>query len=126
MSEERLKEIKDYADFKMKLVLNEEKYIDIKVIKELYNEVIRLREKLEISQDNEESYRLEMQDITKCLGLDEFTLFDDVKEYASNLQTRIDKALDLIEDIRFKEHYTRDEILLPIHNVLIVKDNERR
>ena len=44
MSEERLKEIKDYADFKMKLGLNEEKYIDVKLIKELYNEVVRLRE----------------------------------------------------------------------------------
>lgn len=53
MSEERLKEIKDYIDFKMKLGLNEEKYIDIKLIKELYNEVIRLREIIKKQEKNE-------------------------------------------------------------------------
>lgn len=53
---------------------------------ELENKITNLQEKLKVSQTNEETYRLEMQDITKILGLDEHTTFDEVKEYATNLQ----------------------------------------
>ena len=62
MSEERLKEIKDYADFEMKLVLNEEKYIDVKLIKELYNEVIKLREENSQLDDIRNANYLSWQD----------------------------------------------------------------
>jgi len=48
--------------------------------------ITNLQEKLEVSETNEETYRLEMLDITKCLGLDEDTIFDEVKEKATNLQ----------------------------------------
>ena len=60
----------------------------------LYNYITNLQEKLKVSQTNEETYRLEMQDITKILGLDEHTTFDEVKEYATNLQERNEKAIE--------------------------------
>ena len=52
----------------------------------LLDYITNLQEELDISQTNEETYRLEMLDITKILGLDEHTTFDEVKEYATNLQ----------------------------------------
>ena len=58
--------------------------------------ITNLQEKLEVAQDNEESYRLEMQDITKALALDEHTLFDDVKDYATNLQQENQELNDSI------------------------------
>ena len=45
-----------------------------------------LKEKLLVTQTNEETFRLEMEDITKILGLDEYTIFDDVKAYAKSLK----------------------------------------
>lgn len=55
-------------------------------IKILLDYITNLQEQLEVSQTNEETYRLEMKDITKILGLDEHTTFDEVKECATNLQ----------------------------------------
>lgn len=49
----------------------------------------QLKEDLRVSQSNEETYELEMQEITKILGLDEHTLFDDVKDYAKQLKEKI-------------------------------------
>lgn len=46
----------------------------------------QLKEQLLVTQTNEETFRLEMEDITKTLGLDEDTIFDDVKVYARNLK----------------------------------------
>lgn len=46
----------------------------------------QLQEKLLVSQTNEETFRLEMKDITKTLGLDEDILFDDVKVYVRSLK----------------------------------------
>ena len=46
----------------------------------------QLKEQLLVSQTNEETFRLEMEDITKTLGLDEDTIFDDVKAYARSLK----------------------------------------
>lgn len=45
----------------------------------LLQENKQLKEQLLVSQTNEETFRLEMEDITKILGLDVNTLFDDVK-----------------------------------------------
>ena len=52
-------------------------------------EIERLKEKLEVAISNEETYRLEMLDITKSLGLEEETLFDDVKDKAERLNNII-------------------------------------
>lgn len=49
-------------------------------------EIHQLKEKLLVSQTNEETFRLEMEDITQTLGLDEDTLFDDVKAYVRSLK----------------------------------------
>ena len=51
----------------------------------------QLKEDLRVSQSNEETYELEMQEITKILGLDEHTLFDDVKDYAKQLKEEIEE-----------------------------------
>ena len=45
-----------------------------------------LKEQLLVTQTNEETFRLEMKDITQTLGLDEDTIFDDVKTYARSLK----------------------------------------
>lgn len=46
-----------------------------------------LKKQLECSQTNEETYYLEIQDITKILlGFSEDTIFDEVKQYASKLK----------------------------------------
>lgn len=45
-----------------------------------------LKEKLLVTQTNEETFRLEMEDITRALGLNEDTLFDDVKASVRNLK----------------------------------------
>ena len=46
----------------------------------------KLKEQLLVAQTNEETFRLEMEDITKILGLDEDTIFDDVKAYVRSLK----------------------------------------
>ena len=46
----------------------------------------QLKEQLLATQTNEETFRLEMEDITRILGLDEDTIFDDVKTYARSLK----------------------------------------
>ena len=54
--------------------------------KKVYLENKQLKEQLLVAQTNEETFRLEMEDITKILGLDENTLFDDVKVYVRSLK----------------------------------------
>lgn len=46
----------------------------------------QLKEQLLVAQTNEETFRLEMKDVTKALGLDENTIFDDVKVRVRNLK----------------------------------------
>ena len=48
-----------------------------------------LKEQLLVTKTNEETFRLEMEDITRALGLAEDTLFDDVKAYARSLKENI-------------------------------------
>ena len=57
-----------------------------KCIDELQQENKQLKEQLLVAQTNEETFRLEMEDITIILGLDEDTIFDDVKTYARSLK----------------------------------------
>lgn len=59
------------------------------IIKLLQKENEQLKEKLLVTQTNEETFRLEMENITKILGLDEDTIFDDVKSYARNLKNNM-------------------------------------
>lgn len=61
----------------------------------------QLKEQLLVAQTNEETFRLEMEDITRALGLDEDTLFDDVKTYARSLKDNWNKLKDYI----VKEYY---------------------
>lgn len=56
----------------------------------------RLKEQLLVAQTNEETFRLEMEDITLILGLDEDTIFDDVKVYARNLKDNWNKLKEYI------------------------------
>lgn len=60
-------------------------------------EIERLNKELEVAKTNEETYRLEMLDITKRLGLDELTLFDDVKDKAERLNNIIEEVREYIE-----------------------------
>ena len=61
----------------------------------------QLKEQLLVTQDNEETFRLEMEDITQTLGLDEDTLFDDVKAYARSLKDNWNKLKKWL----YEEHY---------------------
>ena len=56
------------------------------LIEQLQQENKKLKEQLLVAKTNEETFRLEMEDITKTLGLDEDTIFDDVKTYARSLK----------------------------------------
>ena len=55
-------------------------------IEVLQQENKQLKEQLLATQTNEETFRLEMEDITRILGLDEDIIFDDVKTYARSLK----------------------------------------
>lgn len=87
-------EIKEILDFWKRECIEKDLYFEInpEKSKSLYDYITNLQEKLKVSQTNEETYRLEMQDITKILGLDEHTTFDEVKEYATNLQEDLEKV----------------------------------
>lgn len=73
----------------------------IKEIEQLQQENKQLKEQLLVTQTNEETFRLEMEDITKTLGLDEDTIFDDVKAYARSLKDNWNKLKEFI----VKEYY---------------------
>lgn len=63
---------------------------------QLQQENKQLKEQLSVSQTNEETFRLEMVDITKILGLDEDTIFDDVKAYVRSLKDNWNKLKEYI------------------------------
>lgn len=76
----------------MEIVMNEnikiEQFIEM-ILRDyikLLQENKQLKEQLLVAQTNEETFRLEMEDITKILGLDENTLFDDVKLCVKSLK----------------------------------------
>jgi len=70
---------------------------------ELRNENKQLKEQLLVAQTNKETFRLEMEDITETLGLDENTLFDDVKVYARSLKENWDKLKEYIRKTKLNE-----------------------
>lgn len=90
------------------------KYIELK------EENKKLKEQLLVAQTNEETFRLEMKDITKTLGLDEDTLFDDVKVYARGLKDNWNKTKEFIkylEDKRKKILFSFNTDGIPIIEV---------
>lgn len=115
MNEDEMKIAHELIDILDQCLLGNEIILSRNRMKQLLDLITNLQEKLKVSQTNEETYRLEMQDITKCLGLKEDTIFDEVKEYATNLQEKYDKAL---EDSVKETHK-----LMAIRKYL--KDNER-
>ena len=77
------------------------KYYHNDCIENLEKQNKQLKEQLLVSQTNEETFRLEMVDITKILGLDEHTIFDDVKAYVKSLKdnwNKLKKDLELVVD----------------------------
>lgn len=73
------------------------------IIKSLQQENKQLKEQLLVAQTNEETFRLEMEDIAETLGLDENTLFDDVKIYARSLKENWDKLKEYIRKTKLNE-----------------------
>ena len=89
MEEELLQEL-SYHDRKeeielMKSLAEEDKTYLINQIILKNRKLDQLERQLQATETNEETYRLEMQEITKIFGLDEHTIFDEVKEYARKL-----------------------------------------
>lgn len=68
------------------------------LIEQLQQENKKLKEQLLVAHTNEETFRLEMEDITKALGLDKDTLFDDVKVYARSLKDNWDKLKEYLHN----------------------------
>lgn len=78
---------------------------------QLQQENRQLKEQLLVAQTNEETFRLEMEDITKILGLDEDTLFDDVKAYARSLKDNWNKLKEFMK----KEYDYLDKYSTPAY-----------
>ena len=92
------KKVKEFLD-------NSSNYEVIEYITNLQQENKQLKEQLLVAQTNEETFRLEMKDITKTLGLDENTIFDDVKVYARSLKDNWNKLKEIAKSkSSFKKH----------------------
>ena len=87
---EEIKEILEELENMYEISELEEQVNNINEIRDyiinLQQENKQLKEQLLATQTNEETFRLEMEDITRILGLDEDTIFDDVKTYARSLK----------------------------------------
>ena len=89
------------------------------VVEIVQQENKELKEQLLVTQTNEETFRLEMKDITQTLGLDEDTIFDDVKAFVRSLEVEnqkykevIDKAIEYLEQpYRDNFDYSKSQIL---------------
>lgn len=80
-------ELKKQLEERTKMNKNVNVYsFNTKMLIKLLQENKQLKEQLLVAQTNEETFRLEMEDITKILGLDENTLFDDVKVCVKSLK----------------------------------------
>lgn len=74
---------------------------------ELQQENKQLKEQLLVAQTNEETFRLEMEDITRALGLTEDTIFDDVKSYARSLKDNWNKLKEWVN--KYYDYYTNEK-----------------
>ena len=80
-------------------------------IDKLQQENRQLKEQLSVAQTNEETFRLEMEDITKTLELDENTLFDDVKVYARSLKDNWNKLKEWLNNFHKSSEFEQWEIV---------------
>lgn len=90
---------KSYMSDKTETELFRETWYDINQIRQLQQENKQLKKQLLVTQTNEETFRLEMEDITQTLGLDEDTIFDDVKAYARSLKDNWIKLKEYAKEI---------------------------
>lgn len=79
--------------------------------KQLQEENKQLKEQLLVAKTNEETFRLEMEDITEILGLAKDTLFDDAKAYAKSLKDNWNKIEQIIENERMS-HWAPSPLFL--------------
>lgn len=82
-----------------------------------------LKEKLLVTQTNEETFRLEMEDIKKILGLNEDTIFDDVKAYVRSLRDNWNKLRKWIVYNKHNEN-TEQHYLVVDYGTLLGKMRE--
>ena len=108
MSEERLKEIKDNIEFKTLLSKLPKEYFDYKTIEilaneelELYNEVIRLREALEIKYYCK--YANKCNELYDCSKEE----YEGMAECNMEMSNRINEAIEYIEK-ETKELYSKN------------------
>ena len=114
---EEIKEILEELENMYEISELEEQVNNINKIRDyiinLQQENKQLKEQLLATQTNEETFRLEMEDITRILGLDEDTIFDDVKAYARSLKDNWNKLKeDLINDINYWHEQEKEWIKL--------------
>lgn len=114
---EEIKEILEELENMYEISELEEQVNNINKIRDyiinLQQENKQLKEQLLATQTNEETFRLEMEDITRILGLDEDTIFDDVKAYVRSLKDNWNKLKeDLINDINYWHEQEKEWIKL--------------
>lgn len=84
-----------------------------------YNDLLKenkqLKEKLLVAETNAETFRLEMEDITKLSGLDEDALFDDVKLKIEKQKEVIDKIKKEVDKIFVEGQIINRALLLSIY-----------
>ena len=97
-------------------------------IGKLQEENKKLKEKLDVAETNEETFRLEMQETTKILGLDEHTIYDDVKLEIENIikekrkqKQRIDKAIEKYKKCKEEDYCT---LALDMYDILKGESDE--
>ena len=99
---EEIKEILEELENMYEISELEEQVNNINKIRDyiinLQQENKQLKEQLLATQTNEETFRLEMEDITRILGLDEDTIFDDVKAYVRSLKDNWNKLKEYIKN----------------------------
>lgn len=94
--------LEPHNDYTSEFTYKDQKIL-YKYIKELQQKNKLLKEQLLVTQTNEETFRLEMKDITQILGLDENTLFDDVKVYVRSLKDNWNELKEYIDKTKIKE-----------------------
>lgn len=90
-----------------KVFINNHEITDIDTFFKVVEENKQLQEQLLVSQTNEETFRLEMEDITRALGLTEDTIFDDVKSYARSLKDNWNKLKEWVN--KYYDYYTNEK-----------------
>lgn len=127
---EEIKEILEELENMYEISELEEQVNNINKIRDyiinLQQENKQLKEQLLATQTNEETFRLEMKDITQTLGLDEDTIFDDVKAFVRSLEIENQKYKEVIDkiqkiintEIKLMGYAVNDSCLILIQDVL--------